>query len=86
MKVYAVFKYAIYRHQCGGIFTSLDLATQAAISLRDGEIDSHHSYEVVPFVLDEKTEQTPVTEGGYFWDGGGSLIEPEECIRVGSKK
>jgi len=87
MEVYAVFKYCNYRHQCGGIFTDLDLAMQAAISLRDGERDSHHSYEVVPFILDEKAEQTPVTDkdsSGCRY-GGGELVESKEYICVGSK-
>ena len=88
MEVYAVFKHAVYRHQCGGIFTDIDLAMKAAISLRDGERDSHHSYEVVPFILDEKTEQTPVitTEGSWgTYAEGGELVESKEDITVGSK-
>ena len=88
MEVYAVFKYCNYRHQCGGIFTSLDSAIQAAMSLRDGERDDHHSYEVVPFILDQKTEQTPVITTECSWGTyakGGELIESKEDITVGSK-
>jgi len=89
MEVYAVFKYCQYRHECGGIFTDLDSAMQAAISLRDGERDDYHSYEVVPFILDEKTEQTPVIRTETSWGGyskGGELVESKEDICVGSKK
>ena len=37
--IYAVFKTAVYRHECGGLFSSLELAEQAARSLMGGEPD-----------------------------------------------
>lgn len=57
MKVYAVFKEGSYRHECGGIFTSLDAAKAAALKLITSEPDDHHEYEVIPFELDVAATQ-----------------------------
>lgn len=72
--VFAVFKIAVYRHECGGIFTSKRLAVNAARKLRDGERDDHHNYEVIPFVLDMRTEQTSAEAEKYE---EGELLEPD---------
>lgn len=87
--LYAVFKEAVYRHECGGIFSTLEKAENAAKDLRDGEPDSHHNYVVVPFYLDEKTEQTPLIEKTYgserTYFTGGKLVELGVILDVGCK-
>lgn len=55
MIVYAVFQSAVYRHSCGGIFSTLDASQRCADACAEGDGDDHHSYEVVPFVLDART-------------------------------
>jgi hypothetical protein len=80
MTVYVVFKTGIYRHECGGVFSTLSLARIAALSLIAGECDPYHTYEVVPFGLDVATTQTERVEGqtGYF--GGGDLEEADPIL------
>lgn len=77
-EVFAVFKQGIYRHECGGVFSSLERATDAAKALMQGERDDYHHYEVVRFALDERTAQAALKE----W-GGGEVIEPDEVLIVG---
>lgn len=59
MKIYVVFRQGVFRHECGGIFSSLDAAEACAQQLIASEDDDYHRYEVVPFVLDEVTAQFP---------------------------
>lgn len=84
--VYAVFKEAVYRHECGGIFTNADDAVAAAELLRDGEPDGHHCYTVVPFYLDEMTEQIPLKKSVTGIINGGHLVELPEHANVGHKR
>lgn len=90
MKVFAVFKEGIYRHECGGVFSTLAAATDAAKRLIAGEYDNHHDYTVVPFDLDVMTEQTPV-ESRVGWKGhtffsGGDLREADALVRISRRK
>lgn len=63
---YAVFRQGVYRHECGGIFSTEALAQATANALAGGDVDGYHTYEVVPFAMDEPT---PVTAaGGYSPD------------------
>jgi len=55
-KVYAVFREGVYRHECGGIFSTEELALKAANELLASEPDDYHEYVVVPFVLDVQGE------------------------------
>ena len=74
MKVYAVFKEGVYRHECGGIFSTLELAKKSAKSLISGETDDYHTYSILTFDLDAQTTQID-----------GDLTEPEcvfSCRRV----
>ncbi len=57
MKVYAVFREGVYRHQCGGIFTSLEIAKHVARACCERDYDGYHTYDVVPFDLDEPVAQ-----------------------------
>ena len=89
MNVFAVFKNGVYRHECGGVFDSLEKATEAAEMFRDGERDDHHSYEVVGFELNTPCMQTSVSEPrtgcGYGFHEGGEIEEPPSLIDVGSR-
>lgn len=51
--IYAVFKESVYRHECGGVYSTLEKACDAARMLIWQECDDHHRFDVVPFVLDE---------------------------------
>ena len=62
MKLYAVFQEGVYRHECGGIFTTEAKALATAKKLATGDRDSYHEYAVVPFCADEETH---VTDGSY---------------------
>ncbi len=57
MNLYAVFQEGVYRHACCGIFDSLEKATYEADSCAASvDDDGYHSYEVVPFVLNDTCE------------------------------
>jgi hypothetical protein len=56
--IYVVFQEAVYRHGCGGVFTTREAAVACAIDLAVNDIDNHHDYHVVPFVLDARTALT----------------------------
>jgi len=71
--LFAVFKTNIYRHGCGGIFATREMAEVAARTLIAGECDDRHDYEIVPFCADSRTDQTGVIGTGF--NGGGQLIE-----------
>lgn len=83
--VFAVFKKGVYRHECGGIFTTFELAQDAAISLLRGERDDYHIYDVVYFNLDEQTPQTTLEQHVMGYDSnpyyfGGILKERSPCF------
>lgn len=52
-EVFAVFKQGVYRHECGGVFSTKDLAVAQADFLARNDYDRYHDYEVVPFNLDD---------------------------------
>ncbi len=83
MKLFAVFKEGVLRHECGGIFDSLDLATAAAEMLLAGERDGYHDYFIVPFSLNQVTTQTPV---GDDWWQGGELKEADPVLKLHGQK
>lgn len=58
--VFAVFKKGVYRHECGGIFSTIELATEAAHKLITGERDDYHTYEILEFELDVVLSQSPI--------------------------
>lgn len=66
MRVYAVFKEGVYRHECAGIFTSEDRAKQVADAwLAKG--DGYHEWHVVPFEMDVVNETLrPGYEGDWI--------------------
>ncbi len=61
--VYAVFREGVYRHECGGIFSSQEAAIDAAKSFAELEPDSWHHFEVMPFDLDARTEMVSSRDG-----------------------
>lgn len=56
MKVFAVFQNGVYRHECAGIFDTLDKAENCAEELVAAEKDTYHNYEVCSFELNEKSK------------------------------
>lgn len=80
--IYAVFRNGIYRHECGGLFSTLALASAAAVSLRDGEPDSYHYYNVIPFELDVVTSRIASSKPRFKL---GTLDEPEQALDVGQQ-
>jgi hypothetical protein len=79
--VYAVFKQAVYRHECCGIFRTQEAAEACARAVVERE-DGHHGTEVVPFVLD----QAGAAEG----EPGGwpkvEVVEPSAVVRFHKNK
>jgi len=81
MRVFAVFKVGVYRHECGGLFGTFEQAVTAAKQLAEGDRDEYHEYEVVPFVVNEATHQTTGEEvlincrGEPYRQTKGELIE-----------
>jgi hypothetical protein len=68
MKLFAVFQQGVYRHECGGIFSTEEKAKDAATRLAMYDCDSYHRYEVYPFNLDRVTavEELPAKFTAYI--------------------
>ena len=77
MKVYVVSKEAVYRHEMGGVFSTLEKAKEAAQAIAEGESDDHHEIVVVPFTLDERIPHAPL--GDYAF---ATLDEPDHIFGV----
>jgi hypothetical protein len=58
MILYAVFREGVQRHECGGIFDTLDAAKVAVRALIAEEDDDYHYYTVTPFTLNQQAEMT----------------------------
>lgn len=86
MDVYLVFKTGVYRHECGGVFSTLERAREAAQKFLDGEPDAYHDYEISKFTLDVPTEQTPKSgkPNAHYTQSGGQLFE-DEAVEVISR-
>jgi hypothetical protein len=52
MKLFAVFREGVYRHECGGIFTTMEAAKNCADVLAIRDLDSYHSYAVRKYESD----------------------------------
>lgn len=52
MEVFAVFREGVYRHQCGGVFSSREAAICVADKLAANDVDDWHTYDVVPYTID----------------------------------
>ena len=76
MKVYAVFKQAVYRHECCGIFTTEPLAEACALSVAEHE-DGHHEVHVVPFDLDAPGALVPAGDDGWPM---AEVLEPSSSV------
>jgi hypothetical protein len=50
--IWVVFQEGVYRHLCGGIFTTKSKAEAAALKLASQDRDSYHEWHVVPFEID----------------------------------
>jgi hypothetical protein len=57
MTVFVVFQEGVYRHDCGGVFTSLELAKAAADQRKAAERDNYHEWTVVPFEVDAVVDE-----------------------------
>ena len=75
MTLFVVLRQAVYLHECGGVFSSLEQARDAAMEQARSELDGHHYYAVVPFVLDVVTEKDPdCSRWGSLKEGDPLLI------------
>lgn len=79
--VFAVFKEAVYRHECCGIFRTQEAAEACARAVVERE-DGHHSTEVVPFVLDQPGAMLGDPEG--YWPGV-RVAEPDSLVWFSKK-
>lgn len=79
--VYAVFREGVYRHECGGIFMTLDKATACADLLAESDVDDHHEYRVVPFMLDQAGELADGWAGNY----SGAISEADPIYTAKGK-
>lgn len=90
MNIFIVHKEGVYRHECGGVFSSLELAIAACKQIHTGDRDDYHSYEVRQHVLDVATEQNHATDEDRVHGGpyrhGGDLVEGEALFSIGGGK
>ena len=75
---YALFKEGAYRQGCFGIFTNRKEAIDVANKIAESDHDDYHTYDVVPFVLDEKL---PIKHLGMY-----SSPDAEERLKIHSVK
>jgi hypothetical protein len=76
MKVYAVHREGVYRHECCGIFRALDHAREVAQVLATG--DDYHDFEVYEYEVGKASQRT---EGDGRWSNvneAGTLIETHQ--------
>lgn len=73
MTIWVVIRCGVYRHEIGGVFSTLDAAKAAAEELQADEPDSWHYYEVLETELDRTArDETPRPR---FWFDHGQLAE-----------
>lgn len=65
MNIFIVVRTGVYRHEIGGVFTTLVAAHDEALRLMLSEPDAHHEYEILAQRLD-----MPTQSGDRPWDGG----------------
>ena len=82
MNIYAVFKKGVYRHECGGLFSSPEKAIEAAKTLAHAEPDDYHCFEIVPFELDIQTPRDVNDQSGYYATPEGEIAEPKACFSI----
>lgn len=59
MELYAIFRCGIHSSFCGGIFSTLHLAYDAAVTQIRAEKDDYHTYQVTLFSLNRPITQEP---------------------------
>ena len=76
--IYAVFKEGVYRHECLGLFKTLENAKSVADKAASSGHDHYHHFLVVPFELDKPTpfDGPPTKYLGPYFD------EPEPVYRA----
>lgn len=80
MIVYAVFKEAIYRHECCGVFSTIEAAKACAEAVLEHE-DGHHEVAGYPFAIDTPGALIPAGESYE----PACVEEPHEVFRVSKK-
>jgi len=74
--VYAIFREAVYRHECVGIFATEENARIAATGAIEREPDAHHEITIVPFPLGQ-VAFIPAPPDKYGWCGDSpTQMEP----------
>jgi len=53
VKLFCVFQEGVYRHECVGVFGSIEKAKDAANRIAAADSDDYHSYDVFDFTLNE---------------------------------
>ena len=86
MNIYAVFKAGVYRHECGGLFSTEKNAIDAARILAQAEPDDYHHFQIVPFELDVQTPRDVNNRHGYVANPEGELAEPKPSFSVARDK
>lgn len=59
--MFVVTREGVYRHEIGGVFSTLDAAINASIDYLKAERDGYHYYAVIPLVVNERL---PAFDGG----------------------
>lgn len=83
MELYVVIKRGCYYHELGGVFSTPELAIDAANTYASNDRDSHHSYVVLPFTLDQQKQQKPLDKGfGGPYGSGGNIDDTPHIYEV----
>ena len=83
MTVYAVFQTAVYRHDCDGIFSTLERAREVADTCALAG-DGHHAYKVIPFEVDVACpfiHEDNTQEAGWLYSVQRKRQNSDELIR-----
>ena len=82
MNIYAVFKVGVYRHECGGLFSTDKKALDAAKAAAEAEPDDYHQFEIVPFELDVPTPMDVNDRSAFVPNPQGELAEQKPLFSV----
>lgn len=72
MDLFVIFRRGVYRQQCGGVFSELEMAVAAARFFISVEPDDYHVFEIYQFHLNVQAHHVP---GTYQYKAAGRLYE-----------
>jgi len=86
MTVYLVFREAVYRHECLGVFSTLEKAKETADTEAAIESDDRHYIVIYPFELDVALIGTWTAPGPHARGRNPNFVEPNAAYSTHGPK